>query len=668
MATGKSGYFDLSTTKTNVKVRVNWSETYDVSANTSTIQITSIQVMAVSPYGYYGYTYYPDGTAKINGATVATFKSATPSHRVRIEAQDTWYAISGAPYTSEPISHNTDGSKSVAIAIDITGYSSDGSGDSGWKASGSKTVKLTTIPRASTIGATDANVGASSTITVNRKSTSYTHTIAYKFGSLSGYINADGEAVTAETKITATNIAFTVPTSWYNQIPSAKSAVCTLTIKTYSGSTQIGDAQTATFTVTASQSACAPTVSGTVEDTNSTTTALTGSADTLVRYFSAALCTIDASAKNGATLDEKSVNGNAISDTSYTIGAVETGDFVFYARDSRGYSNQVTVSKALIEYIKLTANVTCTRDDPTSGAATLRITGNYFNGSFGNEDNALTIQYKIGSGDTVTAAAADITYTDTGYTAQISLSGLDYQSQYRVSVTIADKLMSLSKTATLKKGIPLADWGENDWNFNVAVTFAKNYPVEYNRLCSDCDAAITPGLYYLSGVNCINYPGKIPSGGYGVMLVEKRYGNIYQTVKYNGYVAQRYSIRDEDDVDTVASWDKWEYVNPPMVPGTEYRTAKRYNGKAIYTKAVEFGALPNATAKTVSCGAVGANVISWRAVILSGANNAGIFPWYDSSGNLLAMAHINSSGSIYVKTFSDQSATTANFIIEYVKE
>ena len=666
MATGKSGYFDLSTTKTNVKVRVNWSETYDVSANTSTLQITSIQVMAVSPYGYYGYTYYPNGTAKINGATVATFKSATPSHRVRIEAQDTWYAISGAPYTSEPISHNTDGSKSVVIAIDITGYSSDGSGDSGWKASGSKTVKLTTIPRASTIGATDANVGASSTITVNRKSTSYTHTIAYKFGSLSGYINADGEAVTAETKITATNIAFTVPTSWYNQIPGAKSAVCTLTIKTYSGSTQIGDAQTTTFTVTASLAASAPTVSGTVKDTNSTTIALTGSSDRLVRYYSIAKCTITATAKNGASITEKYINDVAVEDT-LTVDAVETDAFVFVAKDSRGYISQITVKKTLIPYVKLTANVACTRDDPTSGKATLTIKGNYFNSSFGSKSNTLTIKYKIGSGDTVTAAAADITYTDTGYTAQISLSGLDYQSQHRVSVTIADELMSLSKTATLKKGIPLADWGENDWNFNVAVTFAKNYPVEYNRLCSDCDAAITPGLYYLSGVNCINHPGKIPSGGYGVMLVEKRNGDIYQTVKYRGYIAVRYSIRDENDINNASSWTPWEYVNPPMEAGVEYRTTERYQGNTVFTKLVDFGPLPNTTTKTVSCGVAGGNIISWSAVVFTGSGSAFSFPFIAANGSVYAVAYISSAGLITVAALKDTSDATAKFTLKYIK-
>lgn len=464
MATGKSGYFDLSTTKANVKVRINWSETYEISTNASVPQIDSVQVMALSPYGYYGYTYYPDGSIKIGGNTVVTFKPATPSHSVRVAAQDAWYSISGAPYTSGSISHNADGSKSVTIAVDITGYTNDGSGDSGWRATGSKTVELTTIPRASTIGATDANVGATSIIAVNRKSTAYTHSVAYKFGSLSGYINADGETVSSEVKITETNIAFSIPTSWYDQIGSAQSGVCTLTCKTYSGSTQIGNAQTETFTVTASQSASAPTVSGTVKDTNTTTTALTGSADRLVRYFSAAQCTISATAKNGASITEKTVNGNAISGTSITMDAVETGEFVFEAKDSRGYTGMARVSKTLVEYIKLTETLSCTRDDPTSGNATLMVTGNYFNGSFGAKSNALTIKYRIGtSGSWYAVAAGDISYSAVGYIATVALSGLDYQKSHRIYVTVEDKLMSLSKSMAVDKGIPIAHWGENDF-------------------------------------------------------------------------------------------------------------------------------------------------------------------------------------------------------------
>lgn len=36
----------------------------------------------------------------------------------------------------------------------------------------------------------------------------------------------------------------------------------------------------------------------------------------------------------------------------------------------------------------------------------------------------------------------------------------------------------------------------------------------------------------------------------------------------------------------------WEWVNPPMQLGIEYRTTERYNGKPVYTKIVNLGALP----------------------------------------------------------------------------
>lgn len=38
------------------------------------------------------------------------------------------------------------------------------------------------------------------------------------------------------------------------------------------------------------------------------------------------------------------------------------------------------------------------------------------------------------------------------------------------------------------------------------------------------------------------------------------------------------------------TWDKeWEWENPPMVAGVEYRTTERWNGKAVYTKLINCG-------------------------------------------------------------------------------
>ena len=54
MATGKSGYFELTGSK-GVTLRINWAETYEVATNKSTVSITSIQVKSSS---YYEVIYY----------------------------------------------------------------------------------------------------------------------------------------------------------------------------------------------------------------------------------------------------------------------------------------------------------------------------------------------------------------------------------------------------------------------------------------------------------------------------------------------------------------------------------------------------------------------------------------------------------------------------------
>lgn len=38
---------------------------------------------------------------------------------------------------------------------------------------------------------------------------------------------------------------------------------------------------------------------------------------------------------------------------------------------------------------------------------------------------------------------------------------------------------------------------------------------------------------------------------------------------------------------------EWEWVNPPMIADTEYRTIERYKGNPVYTMLVDFGTLPS---------------------------------------------------------------------------
>ena len=43
------------------------------------------------------------------------------------------------------------------------------------------------------------------------------------------------------------------------------------------------------------------------------------------------------------------------------------------------------------------------------------------------------------------------------------------------------------------------------------------------------------------------------------------------------------------------TWTPWEWVNPPLALGVEYRTTERYLGKPVYTTIVNFGAISAGT-------------------------------------------------------------------------
>jgi hypothetical protein len=68
-------------------------------------------------------------------------------------------------------------------------------------------------------------------------------------------------------------------------------------------------------------------------------------------------------------------------------------------------------------------------------------------------------------------------------------------------------------------------------------------------------------------------------------------------------------------------WSEWEYINPPMIPGVEYRTTERYNGKAVYTKLVNLGALPGRNGNIhVATGVSATAIVRATAQISDGAS------------------------------------------------
>lgn len=192
---------------------VTWSATQNIANNTSTISwVLKTGSASTSTY----YTSVNRIQLIINGTTVFNDRS-TGVYRVANETLG-----SG----SLTVSHNSDGTKSVSI------YAEAGFYDWSVNSTGSGTITLDTIPRASSMSFPEFTMGSAGTLSISRASSSFTHTITYVFGSKSGTIVSGTSNTSVSWTPSLSELA--------GQIPSSTRGYGTLYLYTYSGSTQIG--------------------------------------------------------------------------------------------------------------------------------------------------------------------------------------------------------------------------------------------------------------------------------------------------------------------------------------------------------------------------------------------------------------------------------------------
>lgn len=219
-----------------------------------------------------------------------------------------------------------------------------------------------------------------------------------------------------------------------------------------------------------------PIVTGSVVDTNETTIALTGDSSKLVRYYSNAKATMSAESQKGASINPDMYvirnGGKTGYGTTYTFNNVESNEFIFSAEDSRENIGRATVKADMVDYVKLTCNLSDNRPN-AAGNMTVSCSGNYFNGSFGAVSNTLTVQYRYRKHGGVFGGWVDMTATknNNSYYASASLTGLDYQETYYFETRAIDKLDTISSEESPVKSMPVFHWGENDFVFEVPVQF-----------------------------------------------------------------------------------------------------------------------------------------------------------------------------------------------------
>ena len=116
-------------------------------------------------------------------------------------------------------------------------------------------------------------------------------------------------------------------------------------------------------------------------------------------------------------------------------------------------------------------------------------------------------------------------------------------------------------------------------------------------------------------------------------------------------------------IDGGTTFSEWQYENPPLVAGVEYPTTKRFGDAVVYTKRINFGALPNAAAAEVEHGVTATRFTAVKCVIYR--NNGEAFEV--SFANDGMKCQLTADGTIKITTNWNAAAYPADVILEYTK-
>lgn len=340
------------------------------------------------------------------------------------------------------ISHDADGSKTISVSASFSGS------NSGYYApitgSCSGTVKLTTIPRASSISIDCPSIECGNTINISGSSASknFTHKI---YATWNGKTS---ELTTISGTLTPT-FSYTIPTAWEKDLPNSTSGIATFTLETFSGSTSVGSKSVnATIKV---RSSVVPSIDSIkVTDANSVCAGI----GQIVQSQSRLKFAITYSGAQGSTVTSVSTKfeGQTYNNSSFTTGTVQGSGSISYTTtiyDSRGRSSQISGKVTVSAYSppKLT-NVTAKRAnssytiDEASGTYALLHFKVGFTSLTGKNVTSFYIQYRASGASSWTK----INSWDNNYTLEQDYKAgnlfTSATSSYEVAFGIKDKFMN----------------------------------------------------------------------------------------------------------------------------------------------------------------------------------------------------------------------------------
>lgn len=443
-----SGTISGTTSNQYIAAKVVWESEADHKYNQSTV-VAKLYYRRTNT----GYTTYGSGnfSISIGGVTKTEYISG-------VEIGTGWVLVM---QHSQWFDHDSDGTKSVTISA--TGSLN---GTTLRYTALSRTVALDTIPRASTVSASNVTLGNKCKVTWKPNASAFRFKLVFELGDwtyTTGYISPN-------TTSSYTYTGYTIPIAAAEGITSGKTGTMTVTLQTYSGSTLLGS-DSDTFTVTV------PINDSTMPDVTMTLTPVSSLASPLntlyIQGYSRVKATLSATAKEGATISSYSmtVQGKTYgspyqSDLLTKSGSVEV---VGTAKDSRGISGTTTKTINVIPYstprilpASGESDIICARCDEsgnlTESGTCLKIKAmrSYSKVTSGStQHNKCTIRYRyrvettktfsdwitLLSGSTLTTNTVDKTITNISF---------DPQKAYVIQVGVAD---TIGKTDAAQFGV-----------------------------------------------------------------------------------------------------------------------------------------------------------------------------------------------------------------------
>ena len=330
-----SGNIGISTGQTDkYSLLLDVSEkSYSIENNTSQVEWWVGIRSNTAYHNHYGLaeTY----TVVINGSTV---HSAV--HKPTVGNGQTVWVASG----TTTVSHNADGSKSISVSASFNNADRGTYLPTTGSCSGS--LKLTTIPRATTpsIDKPSLDCGSAIKISGTSASSNFSHKVYVTWNGTKTQIG------TIASGTTSPSFSYTIPTDWEKNIPDSTSGIATFTLETISGSTSVGSKTVnATIKVRSSVVPSIGTVS--ISDTNS----ICAGIGQYVQSQSKLKFTIATSGNQGSTITSVSTkfNGQTYSGSTFTTQAIQNSATLSYTitvTDSRGRTATKSGSVNVVAY------------------------------------------------------------------------------------------------------------------------------------------------------------------------------------------------------------------------------------------------------------------------------------------------------------------------------